>query len=118
MSETANGAALGPEQKFGLVPGEESNECSGIQALAREKIRLPSKASEAVPRTHYLAVIAPINSVANQRAQLFWNWPFQFYGEIGDAEAGVELVWGQDGTRWAGIQTGVATPAMIGRRLV
>ena len=118
MSETANGAALGPEQKFGLVPREKGNEGGSIQALAGEKILLQGKASEAVPGTHHLAVIAPINPVANQRAQLFWNWPFQFYGEIGDAEAGVELVWGQDGTRWAGIQTGVATPAMIGRRLV
>src|SRR5207247_9706405 len=61
-------------------------------ALPRMKLFFPCRDGEPVPGTNILAVVATIDAIADQRAQLPGYRSAQLDGEIGNAETGVHNI--------------------------
>ncbi len=68
-----------------LIPCKQINQFCIVQSVAYGEIRFLRFAGETVPRAHQLAIIAPIDAVADQRTQFLRNAVLEFNGEIGDA---------------------------------
>src|SRR3989344_8470312 len=81
--------------------------------MARSEIGFGSRLRETVPRADQLAVIATIDAVADQGAQLLGDRAVQLDSEIGDAAARIQLVRRNDGAGRADVETGMAGAAMI-----
>src|SRR5512135_1368580 len=77
------------------------------------KIRLDGLVGETVPRTDQLAVVAAIDAVADERAQLDGDAALEFDGEVGDATPRVELIRCSDGLGWADVDAGMAGAAVV-----
>lgn len=68
---------------------------------------------ESIPWAGGQAVVAPINAIADERAELDWDGAFKLDGQIGDTATGIELERGGDGVGRAGSQATCAGTAAI-----
>lgn len=73
---------------------------------------------KAVPGTDQLAVIAPINAIADEGAQRFRYRSIVLDGQVGDATACIQLVRGKDCLGGADVQAGATGTAVIGSRWI
>ena len=112
MPDAAYGAAFGESQKRFLGPAEQGHQLLPCQALALVKVRQGAALRELVPGANQLAVVAAINAVAHQRPELQRNGSGVFYGQVGNAAPGIELVRRNDGPRGADIDAGAAGAAV------
>src|SRR2546428_3965594 len=85
--------------ELGLRPAEELDQRRPVEAVAHLEVRLVASLREAVPGADQLAIVAAVNPVADQRAQLFWYRALVLDREIRDAAARVELVGPDDRLR-------------------
>src|SRR3954471_17710680 len=104
--------------EISLGPGEKVDQRRLVEAIADLEIRLGRGLRESVPRADELAIVAAVDAVADQRAQLFRNRAFVLDREVGDAAARVELVGTDDRLRRTDVDAALAGPAMpFGRRI-
>src|SRR5262245_6082887 len=94
--------------ELGLGPGKELHERCAVEAVARLEVLLAARPSEAVPRTDELAVVAAVDAVADERAQLLRDRALVLDGEVRDAAARVELVGAADRLRRAHVDAALA----------
>ena len=69
---------------------------------------------ELVPRADGKAIVAAIDAVAERAAKLLGYRPLVFDGEVGNAPAGIELVWRGEGIGRARILAGTTLAAAVG----
>ena len=89
-----------------------------MQRGARAEIVFVGKLRKAVPRADQLAVVAAVDAVAEQWAELLRDRAFQLDGQVGDAAPGVYGIGGDDGAGRAGGDAGDAAAALLFLRLV
>ncbi len=82
------------------------------------EVFLGGAARELVPRTNQLAVIAPVDAIADGTAKLDRNRPGQFDGEVGNTAPCVESIGRDDGAGGARGHAGGARPAVRAARLI
>ena len=116
MADAANRAAFGHAQKRGLVPLHQMHQLRRAQTVALVKVRQGAALRELVPRADQLTVVAAVNAVAHQGAQLQRYRPVVLYGQVGNAATRIQLVRRDDGLRRASADTGIATAAVIADR--
>ena len=113
VADAPDRAALHARVELLARPREELDERRVVEAVAhRGEIRLGRRLREAVPRAHELAVVAAIDAVADQRAQLLGDAPCELDGEVGDAAPRVELVGRDDRAGGADVDAARAGAAM------
>src|SRR5205085_11508796 len=78
----------------------------------------PPSQSEFIPRTDRKAVIASIDSVADQFTQFAWNMALVLNRKIRNATCWIDLVRAGERARWTNIQTSCAASTCIRRRLI
>ena len=116
MSDAPDRAAFGSAQERLFRPGKQLNQCGASEAFSRVEIGKWAAGGKLVPGTHQLAVIAAINPVADQRAQVLRDGPRVFDGEVGNTASGIQAARTQNGLGRAGGDAGRASAAMLGYR--
>ncbi len=111
-----DGASLEGDAKGGFVESEVIAETGGIECIASGESGFRAGGGETVPWADGSAVIAAIDTVPDERAEVFGYTPFEFDGEVGDAASGVEVVRRGDGSSGACIDATCAGPTAVFRR--
>src|ERR1700676_2584733 len=111
MTDAADRAASSSFQKLRLAPREQLGELRVVQSVPHGEVLFRGGARELVPRTHQLAVVAPVYAIADCTAKLDGNRPGQLDGEVGNTAPCVETIGGDDGAGGAGGHAGGAGPA-------
>src|ERR1700730_1153227 len=96
-----------------IIEPRELGESRRRQLIARQKVRLPRRPREFVPRTDGEAVVATVNTIADRRAQLDRNHPLVLDRQIRNAAPGIELVGSGERRGRTRIQAAVARAAMV-----
>ena len=112
MANAPDRTALGQAQKIGLAPAQQGHQLLTDQALAFVKIRQGTSLGVAVPGAHQLAIVATVNAIAHQRAQVQRDGARVLYRQVRDAAPGVKPVRRHDGLGRANVNAGAATAAM------
>ena len=112
MADAANWAAFGDAQKFFFGPVEQGDELLAGQAGAFVKVGQGAALGEFIPRANQLAIVAAVNAVADQRAQLQRNRPGMLDRQVRNAAPRVKPVRRDDGLRGAHVNAGAATTAV------
>src|SRR4051812_43516831 len=99
--------------EIGLGPGEKLDQRRLVEAVADLEIRLGRGLRESVPWAHELAIVAAVDAIADQRAQLFRNRALVLDREVGDAAARIELVGTDDRLGRTDVDAAVAGAAML-----
>src|SRR5262245_28966266 len=113
VADAPDRRALHPLAELGLGPGEELDERGAVEPVARLEVLLVARPGEAVPGAGELAIVAAVDAVADERAQLLRDRALVLDREIGDAAAGVELVGTADRLRRAHVDAALAGPAAV-----
>src|SRR5262249_43329658 len=100
--------------KGSVVECRELSERRRGERGPRRKGRVARFLGELVPGAGSQAVVAAVDAVAEQRAQLRVDRSLMFDGEIGDAAAGIDAVGRGKGLGRAGIEAGAALATMVG----
>ena len=79
------------------IEGEEVAELVGVDEVAGGESDFGGGLGEAVPGASGGAVVAAVDAIADEGPEMDGDGAFEFDGEVGDAEAGIELVRGDDG---------------------
>src|SRR4030067_394096 len=90
MSDSIDGAASEPVFELGFIPREQFHQRHIIQAVPYREIRLAGGLRKAVPRARQLTVVAAVDPVADQRAQIYRDTALEFDGEIGNTAASIQ----------------------------
>src|SRR5277367_920884 len=90
IPDAADGTALRALEKLRFAPGEKLGEPRLVQAMPYGEVFFGRRSREFVPGTNQLAVVAPVNAIADGAAKFEWNGPFELDGEIGNAAARIE----------------------------
>lgn len=97
----------------GLIEGEEFEEGGLVKVVAAVGGHEGTLLGESIPRASGEAIVAAVDAVAKGGAEFFGDGAFEFDGEVGDAEAGIELEGGDDGLCGAsGDATGAGAAAV------
>src|ERR1700733_9114848 len=99
-------------------PAKELHEIRAIKPMADLEVRIRRGARELVPRAHQLAVIAAVDAVAEEGAQLHWDRALVLDGKVGDAAARVQAVRCDDRAGGTGRDTRTAAAAVLTRALI
>ncbi len=118
MADAADGTACQAGIKFGLGPGEEGDQCGRIQPVAHTEIGRCGGVGKAVPRAHQLAVVAAIDAVTHQWAQLNRDAAVQLDSQIRNAASRIDFTRCNDGLCRTHIHTGLTGAAMRRNRCV
>src|SRR5882724_13654510 len=114
MSDTIDRAARQFCVELGFVPSKQFNQRHIIQPVPHGKIRLDTGLRKAVPRAHQLTIVATIDAVADQWAQLNRHAAFEFDGEIRNTAARIETVRRDNGFGRTNINTtGTSTAVLL-----
>ena len=114
LLEDGQGLLQGPTESGQAVvellfgPCKEFQQRGRIQLVARREFRV-ADLREAVPRAAELAVVAAVDAIAKQGAELFRDRAVEFDAQVRNAAPGVDLVGGDDGAGRAGVNAGGAT---------
>src|SRR5450830_875398 len=112
MPDATDGAAFGVAVEVVFAPVQQLNQRGAAEAVARIEVGQGRGLCELVPRTIQLTVVAAIDAVADQAAQLHRDAALEFNGEVGDATACIEFVGRDDGLRRTNVNAAAALPAM------
>ena len=112
-ADALDGRAGEEAPEAGVVEGGELGQGWGFQLRALAEIGLLRRLGEFVPGADGEAIVAAIDAVAHERAQLARDRPLMLDGEIGDAAPRIELVGRREGGGRAGIEAAPAGAAMI-----
>ena len=112
MADSADRAALCAAQKVGLGPREKLRQRAPGEPFARIEVGQLALLRELVPRADQLAVVAAVDAVAHQRAQLQRNGTAVLDGEVGNAAPRIEPLRRDDGLRRAHVDACAAAAAM------
>src|SRR2546430_3026073 len=113
VADPPDGAAFHATRELFFGPREQGDKVRVIQAVSHRKIALATDLRELVPRTNELAIVATVDTVADQRAQRLRNAALQLDGEIRDAAPRVELVRPDDRPGRTDVDPGVAADAVL-----
>src|SRR6185437_15398336 len=102
----------------GIVEPRQLGEAWRREIGAGAKLVVRRGAGEAVPRADREAIVAAIDPVAHQRAQLVRDRAVVLDGEIGDAARRIEPIGCREGVRRADLLTPGTTAAAVGVRRV
>jgi len=97
-----------------FAPGKQIHQLRTVEPVPHATVRQRGGLREAVPRARQLAVVAAVDAVAQQGAQIQRDTALEFDGEIGNAAPRVERVGGDNGLRRADVDTGLAGSAVAG----
>jgi hypothetical protein len=75
MADAADRAAFGAAQKLFFAPAEQFDQGGAGQPFARVEVGQRAALRELVPGADQLAVVAAVDAVADQRAQVFGDGP-------------------------------------------
>src|SRR6266481_331547 len=117
MSDTIDRAARQFCVELGFIPSKQFNQRYIIQPVSHGKIRLDAGLRKAVPRTHQLTIVATVDAVTDQRAQLNRHTAFEFNGEIRNTAARIKTVRRDDGLGRANINATGTSAAVLLLRL-
>ena len=117
MTDAANRAARQAAVEFLFAPGEEFGERCRIETVAHGKIRI-AELCKIVPRATELAVVAAIDAIADQWPQFGRDGSRQLDGQLGNAQAGIDLIGRDDGGGRAGVEAAPAGSAVLADRRV
>src|SRR5213075_953260 len=92
VADAPDGRAAQTIVEIFLRPREELDQRRAIQAVAHLEVRLGRLLRKSVPRADDLAIVAAVDAVADEWAQLFRNRALVLDGEVGDATARIERV--------------------------
>src|SRR3569832_306712 len=87
MADAADGAAFHATIEFLLAPGEQIDQHRLVQAVTHAVVRQACALRELVPWADELAIVAAVDTIADQRPQLDRNAALQFNRQIGNAAA-------------------------------
>ena len=118
MPNAPNRAACEALVEGRLAPRKQLDECHGVETVADGKVAQLAQLGEAVPWAGELTIVAAIDAIADQRAQLFGNAALEFDSEIRDAAPRVELIRGDDGLGGADLETLLTSPSMLDLRRI
>src|SRR5882724_9029380 len=113
VADAPDGRAAQALVEIGLRPGEKLDQRCLVEAVTDLEIGLGRRLRKSVPRADELAIVAAVDAVADQRAQLFGDRALVLDREVGDAAARVELVGADDGLRRADVDAAAAGAAML-----
>src|SRR3569832_2414463 len=85
MADAADGAAFHATIEFLLAPGEQIDQHRLVQAVTHAVVRQACALRELVPWADELAIVAAVDTIADQRPQLDRNAALQFNRQIGNA---------------------------------
>lgn len=108
-----DGASLEGDAKGGLVKSEVIAETGWFERIATGESGFSAGGGETVPRADGGAVVAPIDAVTDERAEVFGDAPFEFDGEVRNAPSGVEMVRAGDGSGGTCVDATCAGPAAV-----
>src|SRR3954470_19387225 len=114
IADAPDRRALQPLVEVPLGPGEQLDQRRAVEAVSRLKIRLGGRTREAIPRTNRLAVVAAVDTVADERAQFFRYRGLVLDGEVGDAAARVQPVRPANRLGRTDIDAFLAAPTVLG----
>ena len=116
VSDASDGATGKVLLEFLRIPRKKIDKFRRIQPLTHRKIGV-AEVSKTIPRAADLAVVAAVDSIANEGAQFKRNRAVKFNGQIGNAAPCVDLVGCDDGSSWAGLDAAGAgaAVAVVGR---
>ena len=97
MTDAPDWAAFGETQKFFFTPVEQGHQLLAAQARPFIEVGQGAAPGELVPGADELAVVAAIDAVAHQRAQLLGNGTRVLDGQVRDAAPCVQPVRRDDG---------------------
>ena len=97
----------------GIVEPGQLGETRRGQRGARQEVGFVGRAREFVPGADREAIVAAIDAVADQRAQLVRDRPLVLDRQIGDAAPRIEPVRGRERGGRAGVETAPAGAAMV-----
>src|SRR2546425_11621578 len=92
VADAANRRAAHALVEFGFAPGEQLGQGGPVEPVPYRKVIFPGNPREPVPWADRLAIVAAVDPVADQRAQLFGNRALVLDGQVRDAAPRVELV--------------------------
>src|SRR3954470_2779598 len=99
--------------ELGLRPAEKVYQGRAVEPMARREIILGRGLREAVPGTDELAIVAAVDSIADERPQLLRYRALVLDREVGDAAPGVELIRTGNGPRRADVDAALARAAVL-----
>jgi hypothetical protein len=117
MADAPDRAALGVAQKLLFAPAKQRRQLLTAQPLALVEIGQGRTLGKLVPGADQLAVVAAVDAVGHQRAQLQRNRPRVFDRQIRNAAPRVQPPRRDDGLRGADADAGTAAAAVLGHRL-
>src|SRR6185437_14390257 len=112
VAYAADRAAFHATRELIRGPGEERHQVGIVETVAHGEIPNARGLGVLVPRTRELAVVAAVDSIADQRAQGFRNAALELDRQVGNAAARVQLVRRDNGTGGAGGYARAAAAAM------
>ena len=112
VANATNGAAFGAPQKRGFIPLPQLQQRGAAPIVALIKIGQMATTGKLVPGACQLAIVAAVNAVADQGAQLGRNRAVMLDREVGNTPPRIQPIWCNDGLRRAGRDAGRALPAV------
>src|SRR6185295_16215271 len=106
-------AAAQPLVEFLLAPRKELDEARVVEPVPDREVRLGARLRELVPRADELAVVAAVDPVPHQRAQVLRDRALVLDGEVRDAASRVELIGTDDGAGRADVHAFRARAAVL-----
>src|SRR5258708_3739991 len=114
VADAPDRRALEAPQEFFFGPREELDERCAIERVTHREVGIVDGAGVFVPGADELAIVAAVNAVSHERAQLFRDRAVMLDGEIRDAAARIELVGRDDRPRGTYVDAAVARAAVLG----
>src|SRR5450830_653642 len=112
VADTTDGAAFSIAIEILVTPVQQPHQTGTVETVAHIKIGQGRTLGKFVPGAKYLAIIAAIDTIADQAAQFQWNAALEFDCQVRNATPGVELVGRNDGRRRTDIDASTALTAM------
>src|SRR5687767_10499467 len=108
VADAPDRRAAQPLVELAFAPGEQPDQRGVVEAVSGLEVCLITQSRKSVPRAHDLAVVAAVDAVADERAQLLRDRAAVLDGEVGDAAPRVELVGAADRLRRADVDAALA----------
>ena len=113
MADAVDGAAAQAIVKIVGAPAEQFGEHCIVKTVTHGKVRLAAGLRKTVPRADQLAIIAAVDTIADQRPQFLGNTAVVFDGQVGNAAPCIEPVRRHDRLRRTDVNAFRATAAVV-----
>ncbi len=115
MADAPDRAAFGDAQELCLTPAQQVRQRLRVQAGTLVEVGQGAAAGKFVPGADQLAIVATVDAVADQRAQVRRDRAGMLDGQVGDASPRIKPVGRDDRLRGAKVDAGLAAAAVCGR---